>query len=136
MVKVPQKAVARLWRRTPCAFLKRGYAAFPVANADHFFNFEHKNFAVAYLACRCAPGNGINHIVHQAVLHDDFKFNFWQEVHAVFMSMVGLRVSLLPAMTSHFGGRHAIDAVSISAAFTASNLDGWMMASILIIFSP
>src|SRR5580704_3612515 len=89
--------------------LKRGSAAFPVADADGFIDCRDEDFAVPNLPRSGCGDDDLHGLFQQFVRDHGFDLDFWQKVHRIFASPVKLRMALLAAVTACLKDRHALD---------------------------
>src|SRR4029077_16181595 len=83
-------------------------ATFLVAYPDHFLDLEKEYLPVADFARSCGPCDGLHNSIYHLVLDYDFELDLGQQIDAVFMSVICLRMALLPAVPTHFRSRHPI----------------------------
>src|SRR6202140_1225602 len=88
--------------------LERRHATFLVAYPNHFLDLEKKYLPVGDFARSCGPCDGLHNSVYHLVLDYDFELDLGQQIDAVFMSVIRLRMTLLPAVPTHFRGRHPV----------------------------
>src|SRR6202051_5069479 len=84
--------------------LQRRHATFLIAYPNHFLDREKEYLPVADFPCSCGPCDGLHNSIYQLVLDYDFQLYLGQEIDAVFMSVICLRMTLLPAVSTHFRG--------------------------------
>src|SRR3989339_2132834 len=90
--------------------LQRFCAGFASADADHGFEFMHKNLAVADLAGSCGFFDGFQRLIQQTGLYGGFQLYFRQEIHHIFRAAVQLGVAFLPAEALDLGDGDALHA--------------------------
>ncbi len=106
--------------------LKSYYTAFLIADADCFLHLAKEDFSVADISGRCCLQNGIDSGINQILRQHQLQLDFRKKIDGVFPASINLRVTLLTSVAANIG----------DTSLTASNLDGWMIASsFVIIFS-
>src|ERR1700719_1696762 len=88
--------------------LERRHATFLVAYPNYFLDLKKEYLPVADFPRSCGPCDGLHNSVYHLVLDYDFELDLGQELDAVFMSVIRLRMDLLPAVPTHFRSRHPI----------------------------
>src|SRR5688572_23136651 len=90
--------------------LKRRRIGLAGADADHFFQIEHEDLAVADLAGVSRALDRIDHLLEELALHGGFDLHLGQEVDHVLRAAVELGMAFLTPESLHLGHGDALHA--------------------------